>query len=159
MMIYTIVTFYTIFLIAKLARLATLNSLSSLSRATFNSLSSLFHGSLILLSLTSQHSLCSLWLLDTAFLICTKIRHSYTQTHPQYFKRQAWRASHKQSQVPGITFFTVHSTPLGTSAIVEHWRESWALSQNLLIPRYCTPNIDEISVIICNNYIQNYCII
>ena len=41
----------------------------------------------------------------------------------------------QQSQVPGLIFSTVYAT-LGTSAIVELWRESWALFQNLPIPQY-----------------------
>ena len=100
-------TFYIIFLIAKLARLATLNSLSSL-----------FHDSLTLLSLTSRHSLPS----SSAqkFVIRTHIRvHTFSVLNA--------RPSYKQSQAPGLTFFTVYGTPLETFAIVGHWREFWAL--------------------------------
>ena len=50
-----ILKFYTTFLIAKLARLATLNSLSS--------------------------ALSDFSTLTAFFLICTKIRHSYTHPH------------------------------------------------------------------------------
>ena len=110
------------------ARLAILSSLSFLSRATSLSLlSSLFHSSLTLLSLTltlfplaSRHSLPSSSL--------HKIRNSRTHAHKRIHTLSVSNASHKQPQ--GLTFSIVYATPLGTSAIIEHWRESWVLSQN-----------------------------